>query len=130
MASENIKDHKFLDLLDLSDSEVEEWIPNTHEEWDVTDEEDDPEHTHQERSVWDDRSTNCQCAGFEDSNNRLHLVPIPINNSTEFLCDLCIYWPFKIIGSKRISVSSFQHAPQPIAPRSKGNCQLVAQKVV
>ncbi|GFO49253.1 hypothetical protein PoB_007575800 [Plakobranchus ocellatus] len=50
MASENIKDHKFLDLLDLSDSEVEEWIPDTDEEWAVTDEEDDPEPNHQERS--------------------------------------------------------------------------------
>ncbi|GFN78628.1 hypothetical protein PoB_000513400 [Plakobranchus ocellatus] len=50
MASENIKDHKVLDLLDLSDSEVEEWIPDTHKEWDVTDEKDDPEPTHQERS--------------------------------------------------------------------------------
>ncbi|GFN78484.1 hypothetical protein PoB_000499000 [Plakobranchus ocellatus] len=43
MTSENIKDHKFLDLLDLSDSEVEEWIPDTDEEWAVTNEEDYPE---------------------------------------------------------------------------------------
>ncbi|GFO15032.1 craniofacial development protein 2-like [Plakobranchus ocellatus] len=41
--------HKFLDLLDLSDAEVEEWIPDTDEEWAVTDEEDDPEPNHQER---------------------------------------------------------------------------------
>ncbi|GFN84486.1 hypothetical protein PoB_001099200 [Plakobranchus ocellatus] len=51
MASENIKDHKVLDLLDLSDSEVEEWIPDTDEEWAVTDEEDDPEPIHQERRI-------------------------------------------------------------------------------
>ncbi|GFN91855.1 hypothetical protein PoB_001836100 [Plakobranchus ocellatus] len=50
MASENIKDHEVLDLLDLSDSEVEEWIPDSDEEWAVTDEEDDPEPNHQERS--------------------------------------------------------------------------------
>ncbi|GFO25568.1 hypothetical protein PoB_005207300 [Plakobranchus ocellatus] len=50
MASENIKNHKFLDFLHLSDSEVEEWIPDTDEEWAVTDEEDDPEPNHQERS--------------------------------------------------------------------------------
>ncbi|GFN99980.1 hypothetical protein PoB_002648600 [Plakobranchus ocellatus] len=51
MASENIKDHEVLDLLDFSDSEVEEWIPDTDEEWAVTDEEDDPEPNHQERRL-------------------------------------------------------------------------------
>ncbi|GFO22134.1 hypothetical protein PoB_004863900 [Plakobranchus ocellatus] len=51
MASENIKDHQFLDLLDLSDLEVEEWIPDTDEEWAVTNEEDDPEPNHQERRM-------------------------------------------------------------------------------
>ncbi|GFO41250.1 hypothetical protein PoB_006775500 [Plakobranchus ocellatus] len=50
MASENIKDHKFLDFLDLSDSEIEEWIPDTDEEWAVTNEEADPEPNHPERS--------------------------------------------------------------------------------
>ncbi|GFO03258.1 hypothetical protein PoB_002976300 [Plakobranchus ocellatus] len=50
MASENIKDHEVLDSLDLSDLEVEEWIPNTDEEWDITDEEDNPEPNYQERS--------------------------------------------------------------------------------
>ncbi|GFO31667.1 hypothetical protein PoB_005817200 [Plakobranchus ocellatus] len=49
MDSENIKDHEVLDLLDLSDSEVDEWIPDSDEEWAVTDEEDDPEPNHQER---------------------------------------------------------------------------------
>ncbi|GFN74514.1 hypothetical protein PoB_000102000 [Plakobranchus ocellatus] len=49
MASQNIKDHEVLDLLDLSDLEVEEWIPDTDEEWDVTDEEDDPEPNHHEK---------------------------------------------------------------------------------
>ncbi|GFN80389.1 hypothetical protein PoB_000689500 [Plakobranchus ocellatus] len=50
MTSENIKDHEVLDILDLSESEVEEWIPDTDEEWDVDNEKDNPEPNHQERS--------------------------------------------------------------------------------
>ncbi|GFO29603.1 hypothetical protein PoB_005610800 [Plakobranchus ocellatus] len=49
MASENINDHEVLSLWDLSDSEEDEWIPDTDEEWDVTDEEDDPEPNREER---------------------------------------------------------------------------------
>ncbi|GFO30230.1 hypothetical protein PoB_005673500 [Plakobranchus ocellatus] len=57
MASENINDHELMDLLDLSNSEVEEWIPDTDEEWGVTDEEDDHEPNHQERSHAPDHAT-------------------------------------------------------------------------
>ncbi|GFO04521.1 hypothetical protein PoB_003102600 [Plakobranchus ocellatus] len=90
MASENIKDHKFLDLLDLSDSEVEEWIPDTDEEWAVTDEEDDPEPNHQERSRPESATTKSQLTKRTQQALALreHLLyaSAPISCATILLC--------------------------------------------
>ncbi|GFN94637.1 hypothetical protein PoB_002114300 [Plakobranchus ocellatus] len=105
MASENIKDHEVLDLLDLSDSEVEEWIPDTDEEWDATDEDDDPEPNHQERS---DTYAETNAAWIED--NRIRKAPPQ-------QCDFKLFSPHQFSASMAGSSSNL---------RQKGPCMFDA----